>query len=139
MAALSITAANVLLTTGPVTHGVSGAAVTAGQAVYRNDSTGKWLIAQCDGTAAEAGAGGYGIALNTADRADAPLSVARAGAIVALGAGTAGIVYYIGNTAGGLEVVGDLAAPDKVVPIAIGIGSNSVLVIEAYNAGAVLA
>ena len=139
MAALTITAANVLLTSGPTTVGVAGEAITAGMSVYRRDSDGKWLKAQCDGTAAEAGAGGYGIALNTADANGSPVTVARHGAIVAIGTGTAGVVYYIGNTAGALDPVGDLGSTDKVSPIAQGIGGNSVQVIESYNAGSVLA
>lgn len=138
--ALTVTASNVLLTSGPSVQGIAGEAVTAGMSVYRSESTGKWLKAQCDGTAAEAGSGGYGIALSTADVANAPIVVALPGAIVVLGTGTAGIVYYIGNTAGGLDAVADVASTDKIVPICVGVGSNSVQVLgNAYNAGSVLA
>lgn len=139
MVDLTITAANVLYTSGPFIDGVSGEAVTAGMSVYRRDSDGLWLKAQADGTAAEAGSGGLGIALNTADRANAPLRVARAGAVVALGTGTAGVVYAVGDTAGGLSPVADKGSADKVSVIGIGVGSSSVQVAEIYNAGSVLA
>lgn len=139
MADLTVTAANVFLVSGPTTDGLAGEAVTAGMAVYRRETDGLWLKAQVDGTAPEAGAGGSGIALNTADRANAPLRVARHGSIVELGTGTAGVVYTMADTAGGIRPNADNGSGDKITPLALGIGSNRVQVIEAYNAGAALA
>lgn len=143
MAALSITAAQVLPVAGAQTvTGVAGATITAGQAVYLDDSAGKWKLAQCDGTAAEAGSAGYGIAL-TGGGDGQPIVVALPGSKVTLGAGAApaaGVVYYVGGTAGALNVVGDLASTNKILPICIGIGSNQVKILgNAYDAGAVLA
>lgn len=138
MADLTVTAANVFWVSGPTTDGAAGEAVAAGKAVYRRDSDGLWLLGQADGTAAEAGAGGSGIALNTADRANAPLRVARHGSVVELGAGLAGVVYTMADTAGGIRPNADNGSGDKVTPIGIGIGSNRIQVIEAYNAGSVL-
>jgi hypothetical protein len=144
MAALSITTTQVLPTVNdPTVAGIAGEAITVGQAVYYDAATGKWLKAQCDGTAAEAGADGYGIALSSAPAANQPLVVALPGHRVTLGAGAAplaGVVYYIGATAGAINPVGDLASTNKVLPLCIGIGSNKVLILTgAYNAGAVLA
>ena len=139
MADLTVTAANVFWVSGPTTDGNAGEAVTAGMAVYRRESDGAWLKAQVDGAAAEAGADGSGVALNTADRANAPLRVARHGSIVELGAGLAGVIYTMADTAGGIRPNADNGTTDKVTPIGIGIGSNRIQVIEAYNAGSVLA
>ena len=143
MAALSITAAQVLPTASdPVTSGVAGEAVTQGMAVYLSTS-GTWLKAQGDGTAAEAGSEGYGIALNAAGAAGQPLQVALPGHRVTLGAGAApaaGVTYYIGDTAGGLHPIADIGSGDKVVGLCFGIGSNKVKIYGgAYDAGAVLA
>lgn len=142
MAALTITAAQVLPTNNdPVDHGIAGEAITPGQAVYLA-STGKWLKAQCDGTAAEAGAERYGIALSQAAADGQPITVALPGHRVTLGAGAApaaGTVYFIGATAGNLNVAGDLASTNKVTPIALGIGSSKVQILAgAYNSGAVI-
>lgn len=142
MAALTITAAQVLPGTHcPTEAGIAGAAITQGQAVYYS-AGGKWLPAQGDGTAIEAGSLGYGIALNAAGADGQPVVVAKPGGAVTLGAGAApaaGVVYYIGDTAGGLHPVADIGSGDKVVPLCIGIGSNAVQILDkAYNAGAVL-
>ena len=145
MAALTITATQVLRTANdPVTTGaLAGAAVTIGQAVYYDVTTGTWKLGQGDGTAAEAGADGYGIALSQTQAANQPIVVALPGHRVTLGAGAApaaGVVYYFGDTAGGIFPVGDLGSADKVLPLCVGIGSNKVKILAgAYDAGSVLA
>lgn len=142
MTALSITAAQVLpAANSPTAQGIAGEAVTQGQAVYLS-AGGKWLKAQCDGTAVEAGSEGYGIALNAAGADGQPLTVSLPGATVTLGAGaapSAGVVYYVGATAGALNPVADLSSSNKILPICIGVGSNKVKILGgAYDAGAVL-
>ena len=142
MAALTITATQVLLASGPTKYGTLGVAVTAGQSVYFDATTGTWKLAQGDGSAAEAGADGYGIALN-GGAAGQPVLIALPGAKVTLGAGAApaaGVVYSPGDTAGSLCPPGDMGSTDKVLPLCIGTGSNAVKVLgEAYDAGAVIA
>lgn len=142
MTALSITTTQVLPVSGPQEHGVAGEAITQGQAVYFA-SSGKWLKAQADGTTAEAGEGGYGIALSGAGADGQPVSVAKPGSIVTLGAGAApaaGIVYFVGATAGALVPGADLVSTNKALPICVGIGTNRVKVLDGtYNAGAVIA
>lgn len=68
MADITITAANVSLVSAPsgvVLEGqTAAAAIGVGQAVYLLDN-GTWGLAQCDGTAVEAGSNDLGIALNT--------------------------------------------------------------------------
>lgn len=140
MTALSITAANVAWQSGPVAKDqVAGEAFVAGAYVYRSSTTGRWLKAQCDGTAEEAGATETGMALFTADAAGARGSVALPGAIVAVGTGTAGVAYVPGDTAGALMPIADANSTDKVTLGALGIGSNKLLLCRVYDAGAVLA
>jgi hypothetical protein len=142
MAALTITAANVSLTSAGRVYAdaVAGEAFAAGAAVYLKASDQRWYKAQCDGTAEEAGSQALGIALATADAAAARVSVASDGSVVALGTGTAGKTYCPGTVAGTLVPTADIDATStsKVSQIAIGIGSNSVQVQRNYNAGAVV-
>lgn len=142
MAALSITAAQVLLVSGPTKEVVWGATVTAGQSVYNDASAGKWKLAQGDGTAAEAGQDGYGIALGGGGDGQRGV-VALPGAKVTLGAGAApaaGVVYFAGDTAGSLVPAADVGSTDKALPLCIGTGSNAVKILEgAYDAGSVVA
>lgn len=150
MAALSITASQVVYVSGALEKdAVAGEAFTTGDAVYKSD-TNTWLKAQCDGTAVEAGANDCGIALFTAAAAGARGSVAIAGpsdgqgvskgAVVTLGAGAApaaGLIYGPGTTAGSWVPSADWATTNKVNPVLVGIGSNQVQVVRAYNAGSV--
>lgn len=140
MAALTVTAAQVIWQSGPIEKdAVAGEAFAAGAVVYQADN-GTWLKAQSDGTAIEAGGNNLGIALATADAASARLSIALAGAIVTLGAGAApaaGTAYYVGTTAGSMFLVSDLASTNKSTPCALGIGSNKVKVLRDYDAGSV--
>ena len=141
MAALSLTAAQVLLVSGPTKSGIFGATITQGQAVYFA-SDGKWKLAQCDGTAAEAGADGYGIALSGGSDGQMGV-VALPGAKVTLGAAAApaaGEVYCIGATAGAINPKSDvITTTNKVTALALGVGSNAVKILgEGYDSGAVV-
>ena len=139
MAALTIAAASVSLDSGPHdADQAAGEAFVAGAAVYKRASDSKWLKAQCDGTAEEAGSVDIGIALGTADAANARVSIAKAGAVLSLATGTAAIVYLAGRTAGSLIPSADLASTDKATIVAIGIGSSKVMVQRVYNATAVV-
>lgn len=143
MAALTITASQVLPTANdPVVAGIAGVAIAPGKAVYRDASTGKWRLGQGDGTAAEAGADGYGISISQAAADGQPITVALPGHRVTLGAGAApaaGVVYYFGDGAGDIVPVGDLGSGDKVLPLCLGIGANKVKILaDAYDAGSVL-
>lgn len=136
--ALSITAANVSLDSGPSEQGIAGEAFVAGAILYYKESDGRWYKAQCDGTAAEAGSAGIGMALGTADAAGARIVIARPGAVVSIGTGTAAMIYLPGRTAGSLIPSADLAQTDKATIAALGIGSNKLLLTYVYNAGAVV-
>lgn len=136
--ALTITAASVSLDSGPFDNGIAGEAFAAGAVVYQRASDSKWLKAQCDGTAEEAGNVDIGVALATADAANARVAIAKPGAVLSLGTGTAAVVYLPGRTAGSLIPSADLASTDKATIAAIGIGSSKVLLTRVYNAGAVV-
>lgn len=139
MVALTITASNVLWQSGPkLGDQVAGEAFDAGAEIYLA-ANGKWLKAQCDGTAIEAGSENIGMALSSADADGARISVALPGAVVAIGTSTAGVIYCPGTTAGSLIPTADLATTNKVTVAAIGIGSNKVQLCRDYNAGCALA
>lgn len=142
MAAITITAASVALVSGtPTKDAVAGEAFTAGDLVYLNPTTGKWLKAQCDGTAYEAGAEDLAIALATADAANARVSLAGDGCVVGLGSVvTAGVAYCPGTTAGDLVPIADLAtSTQKITVAALGVSTTDLLVKRVYHAGSVLA
>lgn len=141
MAALTITAAQVLLVSGPTKEVTFGATITQGQGVYFDSAAGKWKLAQCDGTAAEAGADGYGIALSAGSDGQRGV-VALPGAKVNLGAVAAAVaseVYCFGATAGALNPKADvITVGNRVTPLALGVGNNAVkILVDAYDAGAV--
>jgi len=132
MASLTITAAQVLLVSGERKYGTAGATITAGHAVYLDTATNTWKLAQCDGTAAEAGTDGLGIALHGASSGQ-PLDVAGPGCDVNLGAGAAaaaGTVYVVGATAGDIAPTADVSTSGHYRSIlALGKGSNKVRVV----------
>jgi hypothetical protein len=137
--ALSITAANVSQDSGPRdSDQLAGEAFAAGAILYRKSSDSRWYKAQCDGTAEEAGSDDIGLALSTADAAGARLSIAKPGAVVSLGTGTAGTAYFIGRTAGAIIPAADLAQTDKATLIGLGVGTNKLLLGRLYHAGSVV-
>lgn len=140
MAAITITAANVALVSGPVlADQPAGEAFTAGMAVYKA-ADGTWKKAQGDGTAIEAGSIDLGVALATADAAGARVSIARDGAIVAYGAVlTAGLFYIIGDTAGSIYPSADAGSTDKVTLIGVAKSTSQLHIQRLYDAGAVIA
>ncbi len=139
MAALSISAASVAYVSGPkAVDQIAGAAFNAGVMVYLA-TNGKWLKAQSDGTALEAGSLGIAMALATSDADGARVTLALPGAIVTVGTGTAGVVYTLAPVAGELDPVGDNVSTEKITPAALGIGSSKLLLMWTYNAGSVLA
>jgi hypothetical protein len=140
MASLTITASQVLLTSGQKILGIAGATITAGQSVYLDTATNTWKLAQADGTAAEAGSDGVGISLNGASSGQ-PVEVAGPGCIVQLGAGAAaaaGTVYIPGATAGDIAPTADVTTSGYFrTVLAIGKGSTSVKVIGVYAGAAI--
>jgi hypothetical protein len=138
MADLSITATSVLAGTGHVKeNGTAGAAVTAGQAVYKDASdAGKFKLADCD-SATAAVRSPYGIALH-ASASGQPLTVLKSGPVTIGATVTAGVAYYLSATPGGICPVADLATGDY--PVILGIATSaSVIEIDIQEAGVALA
>jgi hypothetical protein len=137
MADLSITAASVVAGSGArVAHGTAGATITAGQAVYRDASTGKYLLA--DNDSATAGATEpVGIALNGAASGQ-PLAVLTKGPVTIGATLTAGTDYWLSSTAGGICPRADLGAGDTAVLIGTA-SSATVLDVAIQNTGVELA
>lgn len=118
MADITITATSVVLVGGPTDGLTAGAAVTAGQVVYKEAATGLAKLADCDSATAEARIP-YGIALHAAS-VNQPLKVARPGAVINMGATlTAGTEYWLSGTAGGICPAADKASGDRSVLIGI--------------------
>jgi len=112
MANLTQTPGSVLLVSGSVEHGTSGASITAGMPVYKDASdSNKIKIADANDTAAKAAA--VGIALNGAS-AGQPVAYQTAG-VINLGATlTVGTIYCVSDTAGSIMPHGDLSAGEYV-------------------------
>ena len=136
MAVLSITATSVVQGSNAVTEaGLAGAAITAGQVVYRDDTSRKFLLADSV-SATAATRRPLGIALNGA-ALNQPVVVQKAGDVTIGAALTAGVVYYLSGTAGGICPAADLASGDY--PCVIGMAkTTAVLTIDIQTTGAVL-
>jgi hypothetical protein len=137
MADVSITAANVLAGANAIIeNGRAGATITAGQALYKEAATGKWKLADSNSATAEAKTPG-GLALNGAADGQ-PLAVLKKGDITIGGTVVAGTSYYLSETAGGIQPVGDLASGELVTLIGVA-KSASVLSVNLTPSGVTLA
>lgn len=136
MADLAITAANVIAGANVKTkQGTAGAAITAGQTVYRDPTDGKYKLADCD-SATAAVRKTTGIALHAAANGQ-PLLVLTEGPLTIGAALTAGVAYYLSGTPGGICPVADLGAGDY--PTIIGIAkSTTVLDVKLHESGVAL-
>lgn len=136
MADLTITAANVIAGAGAdVKHGTSGATITAGQAVVRDPATGKMVLADSDHATAALRIPA-GIALHAASDGQ-PLAWLKSGPIAIGATLTAGVAYYLSNTAGGICPVADVGAGERSVLIGIAT-STSVLNVDIQDSGVTL-
>lgn len=136
MADITITAANVVAGGSAVkVDGTAGATITAGQVVYRDASTGRYLLADCD-SATAAVRSPVGIALNGAANGQ-PVEVLTKGSVTIGATLTAGVAYYLSGTPGGICPVADLSTGDY--PTIIGIArSTSVLDVLIHESGVAL-
>jgi hypothetical protein len=133
---LSITAANVVVSTGAqIEHGTAGATITAGQVVYKNSTTGRYALADADGATAESKVP-LGIALNGASNGQ-PLAIQKGGDITIGATLTAGTAYYLSPTPGGIAPLADVLTGDNVVLIGLA-KSTSVLTIDIQAPGVTL-
>jgi len=123
---ISVTAANVVWVSGKIVRdNNAGTTITAGQVVYLTAAN-KWALAQCDGTAIEAGTDTtVGIALHAA-LSGQPLAVQTEGVVTIGGTVTVGQVYCISATAGGVAPYADLVSTNKLYVLGVGITSANI-------------
>lgn len=133
MADLSVTAANVLLTSGNATAGMAGATITAGQSVYSDSTEATNKIKAADANALASGTV-VGIALNGAATGQ-PIDYAPSGTTVNPGATTAaGTIYCVSETAGGIGTSTDIGSGVYMSVIGIGTATNAIKV-QLINSG----
>jgi hypothetical protein len=123
MADLSITAASVVAGTGIKTEKLTaGAALTAGQLIYKDTSDAdKAKLTDVD-SATVAAREAYGIALNNcASGQPVVVALLDSGGLITIGATvTPGVAYYASDTAGGICVFADLETSDWCTIVGIG-------------------
>lgn len=136
MADLVITAASVVAGTNASTvQGTLGESVTAGQAVYQDSSTRKWMKADSNGASAEIRTP-KGLALN-GGALNQPVLVQKSGDLTLGAALTAGVAYYLSDTPGGIGPVADLAVGEY--PTILGLAkSATVLAVDIQASGVAL-
>jgi hypothetical protein len=125
---LSVTAASVLPGSGAISKvGTAGETVTAGQPLYQKAADLKWYKADCNSATAEVRVA-KAFALSGAS-AGQPVVVQTSGQITVGATMTAGVVYYLSGTAGGIRPVADNTTGDypQVLGMAI---STTVLQID---------
>jgi hypothetical protein len=125
MTDLVITAASVVKGTGAKTiPGILGGTVTAGQAVYRDATSKKFLVSDSD--SATAGVRELvGIALN-GGAINQPVVVQTEGPITIGATVVVGTVYVNSDTPGGIMPAADLEAGDYVSVVGIGISATQI-------------
>lgn len=135
MADLTITATSVLPGSNAIIDrsGVAGAAITAGQVVYKEASTGLIKLADCDSATAEVKSP-YGIALNGAAIGQ-PVAVQTAGDITIGATIVGGTGYFLSETPGGIRTTPDTG--DRVVQLGLA-KSASVLTLRILDTGVTL-
>lgn len=134
MADLTITAASVLQGSGAIIEDqIAGAAITAGQLLYKDSADGKVKLADANSGVAEARSI-YGVAVNNA-AANQPVAVQRKGK-VAIGATVAvGTIYVLSATAGGVAPSADLATGHYVSILGVAVSATEIE-IAIVNSGA---
>lgn len=134
MADLVITAANVARGSNAlVEYGTTAVAVTAGQAVFSDPTTGTFKLSSNNGVGTR---DVYGIALHAA-AAGQPLAVQRGGDITLGATLVAGTDYWLSATLGGTCPRADLGVGKD--PVLIGIAkSTSVLTLNITDVGVTL-
>jgi hypothetical protein len=131
---LSITAANVVPGSNAVTEvGTAGETITAGQQLYKSSTTNKWMKADNNSATAEARAA-TATAL-TGSSLNQPVVVQKSGDITIGATLTAGVAYYLSDTAGGICPVADLASGEY--PQIVGIAESTSVLNLGYHASGV--
>jgi hypothetical protein len=131
MADLVITAANVVAgSNANFDTGLAGETITAGQPVYRDTTTQKWMKADSN-SATSAARQPKGIALNGASL-NQPLKVQTLGDITIGAAITAGTSYYLSDTPGGICPFADVGSGEYVCVIGVAKSTTVLMLLFAY-------
>lgn len=132
MADLSITASQVQPgSTGALETLTAGSAITAGQPYYKSGTSG--YAADADDTSTTATVAGIAVCSASIGQK----FVGQKSGTVTIGAGasiTAGTVFVLSDTAGGIKPVADLASGDYVSYLGVGNASNGI-VLAIHNSG----
>jgi hypothetical protein len=130
MADLSVTAANCVPgADARYVYGVAGETIAAGKAVYLASATNKWMMADANSGTAEARAA-TAIAL-TGSSNNQPITVQTGGTLTLGATMTAGVVYYLSDTAGGICPVADIGAGEYVC--VIGVATSTTVMQLGFN------
>lgn len=133
MADLSVTAASVVAgSNANIEHGTLGETVTAGQPVYKDSTTKKWMKADSNAAGAEARQP-LGIALN-GGAINQPVAVQKSGDVTIGATLTPGLAYYLSDTPGGICPIADVGSGEYVCLIGMA-KSASVLAIDIQYPG----
>lgn len=132
MADISVTASSVVPTsTAKRLTKTAAVAITAGQVVYVNASD---QLALADNDASTTTATAVGVALNSC-AANQPCSYATEGNVTFNAVLTAGTIYVLSSTAGGIAPAADLASADYVTIVGVA-SSTTNMKIHMYASGA---
>ncbi|MDW9483202.1 hypothetical protein GOB57_31800 [Sinorhizobium meliloti] len=135
MADLSINSALVVGGTNSTRDtGTAGEAITAGQSIYLDATTNKWMISDNNGTGTRTV---HGISLNRASL-NQPVSIHKSGDITIGATLVAGTDYWLSGTAGGICPRADLVAGMDAIQIGIA-KSTTVLSVDIQDPGVTLA
>lgn len=115
---LSVTAANVVAGSDAITEqGFAGETITAGQVLYKDTSTNRWMKADSNAATALARTP-TAIALNGAANGQ-PIGVQKSGTITIGATMTAGVTYYLSDTPGGICPLADVGSGEYFAIIGI--------------------
>lgn len=130
MADLSVTAASCVPVAGAlIGYGTSGGTLAAGKAIYLEASSNTWKLADNNSGTAEVRQA-TAIAL-TGSSAGQPVAYQTSGDLTLGATMTAGVAYYLSDTAGGICPVADLASGEY--PCLIGIASSTTVIKLGFN------
>lgn len=133
MTDLSITPANVVAGSNASKEtGTAGETITAGQAVYLDETAKKYKLADSNSTTAAARQP-RGIALNGA-ALNQPLAIQRGGDITIGATLTAGTAYYLSDTPGGICPLADVGSGEYICLLGLA-KSASVLALDIQYSG----
>lgn len=131
MADLTVTAASCVKGSDAVTEdGLAGETITAGQAVYRA-ADGLYYKADADGATALIRTA-RGIALNGASQYQ-PLQIQKSGSLTLGATLTAGVTYYLSNTAGGICPLADVGSGEYFHIIGIAMSTTVLKMALSYS------